>query len=142
MLLTNISDVLSNGTVGHVVSWNKHQILVEVGSTRVKVNQAKATEENVIFQGTRCSLQTLWTRRQFPLRIAYSMTIHKCQGLCLDPVIVDLSDPSGLTTGTVYTAVSRSKSLSGTYFIHPFAYDLYVQRSPTNGLLKGKMHCR
>ena len=31
-------------------------------------------------------------RKQFPLILAYAVTIHKCQGLSLDCAIVDLSD--------------------------------------------------
>ena len=30
--------------------------------------------------------------KQFPVTVAYAMTIHKCQGLSLDCAIVDLSD--------------------------------------------------
>ena len=33
-------------------------------------------------------------REQFPLILAYAVTIHKCQGLSLDCAIVDLSDKS------------------------------------------------
>ena len=31
-------------------------------------------------------------RKQYPLVLAYAVTIHKCQGLSLDCAIVDLSD--------------------------------------------------
>ena len=30
-------------------------------------------------------------RKQFPLILAYAVTIHKCQGLSLDTAIIDLS---------------------------------------------------
>ena len=46
---------------------------------------------------------------QFPLILAYAVTIHKCQGLSLDCVIVDLSDKvfsAGMACGTVQSEIT------------------------------------
>ena len=51
-------------------------------------------------------------RKQFPLILAYAVTIHKCQGLSLDCAIVDLSDKV-FGAGMAYVAMSRVRSLSG-----------------------------
>ncbi len=59
-------------------------------------------------------------RRQFPLILAYAVTIHKCQGLSLDSAIVDLSDRV-FSAGKAYVALSRVRSLSGLYLS---AFDL------------------
>ena len=53
-------------------------------------------------------------RKQFPLILAYAVTIHKCQGLSLDCAIVDLSDDV-FSEGMAYVALSRVRSLSGIY---------------------------
>ena len=53
-------------------------------------------------------------RKQFPLILAYAVTIHKCQGLSLDCAIVDLSDDV-FSEGMAYVALSRVRSLSGLY---------------------------
>ena len=53
-------------------------------------------------------------RKQFPLTVAYAVTIHKCQGLSLDCAIIDLSDKV-FCAGMAYVAVSRVRSLSGLY---------------------------
>jgi ATP-dependent exoDNAse (exonuclease V) alpha subunit len=48
---------------------------------------------------------------QFPLRLAYAMTIHKAQGLTLDAAFIDIR--AAREPGQAYVAVSRVRSLSG-----------------------------
>ena len=51
-------------------------------------------------------------RKQFPLILAYAVTIHKCQGLSLDCAIIDLSNQV-FSAGMAYVALSGVRSLSG-----------------------------
>ena len=55
-------------------------------------------------------------RKQFPLILAYAVTIHKCQSLSLDSAIIDLS-VKVFTSGMVYVALSRVRTLSGLHLI-------------------------
>jgi ATP-dependent exoDNAse (exonuclease V) alpha subunit len=51
---------------------------------------------------------------QFPLRLAYAMTIHKAQGLTLDSAYLDIR--SAREPGQAYVAVSRVRTLAGLHF--------------------------
>ena len=53
--------------------------------------------------------------KQFPIMLAYAVTIHKYQGLSLDCTILDLSN-NIFCAGMVYIAISQVHTLEG---IHP-----------------------
>jgi ATP-dependent exoDNAse (exonuclease V) alpha subunit len=76
------------------------------------------------YRGVACS------RRQFPLRLAYGITVHKSQGLTLSKAVMNLATKEH-ALGLSYVAVSRVKSLQGLLFECPFDYD-HFQVKETN----------
>ena len=60
------------------------------------------------------------SRSQFPIGLAWAITIHKCQGLSLDAVMIDTS-ANLFEGGMAYVAISRARKLDNVYLIgfHP-----------------------
>jgi ATP-dependent DNA helicase PIF1 len=58
------------------------------------------------------------TFRQFPLRLAWALTIHKSQGMTLEKTYLDL-DGGAFVHGQTYVALSRIRSLNGMQLARP-----------------------
>ena len=57
---------------------------------------------------------------QFPLRLAWAVTIHKAQGKTLDAAVIDLGQRA-FAPGQTYVAFSRLTSLDGLYLKRPLS---------------------
>lgn len=70
-------------------------------------NNKYALQEN----GEQLSQQTTGTFSQFPIRLAWAITIHKSQGLTFDSAVVDVG--AAFAHGQTYVALSRCRNLQG-----------------------------
>ena len=59
------------------------------------------------------------SRTQFPLTVAYAITVHKSQSITVDQVVIDLSGRD-FQHGLSYVAISRVKTLQGLMLESPF----------------------
>jgi len=60
----------------------------------------------------RISSNVVGTFEQYPIKLAWAVTIHKSQGLTFDSVIIDLGR-GAFVNGQLYTALSRCRTLEG-----------------------------
>ena len=66
-------------------------------------------------------------RKQIPLHMAWTLTIHKPQGLNLQREIIDISNAE--RQGLNFTIISRVKSIDGLQISPPFIFEMYAKMS-------------
>ena len=102
-----------NGKIGVIKSLEDDNIIVEADG--LDINVAKETWENTRYTLNRTDgkleQEILGTFVQFPLRLAWAITIHKSQGLTFEKLMIDAG--AAFSSGQVYVALSRCTSLEG-----------------------------
>jgi len=100
------SVIFVNGQQGRVVSINDYHIVVESNGHQILVSPHTWKFDPRKDEGGSFT--------QFPLRLAYALSIHKSQGLTLDNAYVDIR--AAREPGQAYTACSRVRTLAGLHF--------------------------
>ena len=123
-----------NGTLATISSVDNGEIKVEVDGIsysvapalwqKIKYNynrKTKKIEEKVVSSFT-----------QYPIRLAWAVTIHKAQGKTFDKIIVDMEGGS-FAAGQTYVALSRCTTLDGVFLTNKiYSQDIKVDPNVVN----------
>jgi ATP-dependent DNA helicase PIF1 len=109
-----------NGSIGRVSSLGVDTVGVEIDGTCHDVD--RDLWENIEYQYDQAQKKihekVVGTFLQFPLRLAWAITIHKSQGQTFRKVYIDLGW-GAFTHGQTYVALSRCTSFEGLYLARP-----------------------
>ena len=103
-----------NGKIGKIKKLEDNKIVV-VFDNEQEVEVERAEWENIKYtynkEKKKIEEEIIGTFEQYPIRLAWAITVHKSQGLTFEKVIADLG--SAFASGQVYVALSRCTSFSG-----------------------------
>jgi ATP-dependent exoDNAse (exonuclease V) alpha subunit len=104
-----------NGKIGVVTELENDKILVQCKNEPAPIEVSKETWENIRYTFDKSTRQlnedVLGSFSQYPLRLAWAITIHKSQGLTFEKAVIDAG--KAFAPGQVYVALSRCTNLEG-----------------------------
>ncbi|HTE23863.1 ATP-dependent DNA helicase [Flavitalea sp.] len=115
-----------NGKLAVVTHITQEKIVVELADSAIKMELEKETWKNIRYNYNNekgdIEEEELGTFTQYPVRLAWAITIHKSQGLTFEKAIIDVGN--AFAPGQVYVALSRCTTLEGVVLhslVHPSA---------------------
>lgn len=114
ILINDKTQGICNGSLGNIKEIKDDAVIVTLDNGK-DVNISMNTWEDVEYKMTQGKLTSTskGTISQFPITLAWAITIHKSQGLTFDHVIIHTK--GAFCPGQIYVALSRCRTLEGIY---------------------------
>ncbi|MFT5702134.1 MAG: hypothetical protein ACI8ZB_005044 [Desulforhopalus sp.] len=114
-----------NGKIGKITRVSGDSIWIKCKDDNDEIMVEPVTWENIDYsldqETMEVSENKIGAFIQYPLKLAWAITIHKSQGLTFDNAIIDAQ--SSFAHGQVYVALSRCRTLEGMVLSTPLAFN-------------------
>ncbi|WP_417431072.1 helix-turn-helix domain-containing protein [Halpernia sp.] len=103
-----------NGKLAEVISLEEEEVTVLLDESDIEITLKKEVWEHKRYSldgQKNIQEEVLGSFEQYPIRLAWAVTIHKSQGLTFDRLIIDAG--KSFASGQVYVALSRCRTLEG-----------------------------
>lgn len=121
-----------NGKIGKILTIGDDEIEVLCPDEAESIELGRAEWQNARYSLNETTQEideeVIGTFTQFPLKLAWAITIHKSQGLTFEKAVIDAR--ASFAHGQVYVALSRCKTLEGLVLSSPIA-DFSVKNDTT-----------
>lgn len=129
-----------NGKIGVVTDFFEEYILVQCPGDDEKIAVEPLEWENCRYvineQTQEMETEVQGIFKQYPLRLAWAITIHKSQGLTFDKAIIDAA--ASFASGQVYVALSRCRTLEGMVLATPLRQDAVISDRRVDDYIDGQ----
>ena len=134
LIKNDINKQWVNGTLAKVVELSDSSIKVDIKGyvCEVPINRWDKIEYSYNEKEDKVMANVVGTFVQYPIRLAWALTIHKSQGHTLDKLILDLGH-GAFAHGQVYVALSRCTSLGGIILKRPAIHSDVIFDERVNG---------